>query len=98
MRLIDADKINYMWQQYRDGEFSDGVTLQSIIKRMPTIEIVEAKENISAEWWMVVDDFDDVKGEKNYPHCTNCSRGVYRHDAGSYCPFCGAAMRNPMRY
>jgi len=97
MRLIDADKINYMWQQYRDGEFSDGVTLQSVIKRMPTIEIVEAKENISAEWVMVIDDFEDGRGNVETPHCTNCGRGVYRHDAGSYCPFCGAVMRNPMR-
>lgn len=97
MRLIDADKINYMWQHYRDGEFSDGVTLQSVIKRMPTIEIVEAKENISAEWVMAIDDFEDGRGHVETPHCTNCSRGVYRHDAGSYCPFCGAVMRNPMR-
>ena len=37
MRLIDADKINYMWQQYKDGEWTDGVTLQSVIRRMPTI-------------------------------------------------------------
>lgn len=98
MRLIDADKITYMWQEYKDGEFSDGVTLQSIIRRMPTIEIVESKENVSAEWWMVIDDFDDGKGQREYPHCTNCGRGVYKHDAGSWCPFCGAAMRNPMRY
>lgn len=41
MRLIDADQINYMWQQYKDGEWTDGVTLQSIIRRMPTIDAVE---------------------------------------------------------
>lgn len=51
----------------------------------------------SAQWNMVVDDYDDGNGEQEYPHCSNCCRGVYRHDAGSWCPFCGSAMRNPMR-
>ncbi len=50
-----------------------------------------------AEWEMVLDDFEDGKGEQEYPHCSMCNRGVYRHDAGSWCPFCGAAMKNPMR-
>lgn len=56
-----------------------------------------AKGIVRAEWKMVVDDFDDGFGDREYPHCTNCYRGVYRHDAGSWCPFCGAAMKNPMR-
>lgn len=51
----------------------------------------------SAEWKIVVDDFDDGLGNRELPHCTNCGRGVYRHDAGSWCPFCGASMKNPMR-
>jgi len=51
-----------------------------------------------AEWVMTVDDFEDGHGEREYPHCSNCSRGVYRHDAGSWCPFCGKPMKNPMRY
>lgn len=49
------------------------------------------------EWIMAVDDFENGWGEQNYPHCSKCNRGVYRHDAGSWCPFCGTAMRNPMR-
>jgi hypothetical protein len=69
-----------------------------IIKRelmvAPGADVVEVKH---AEWDMVVDDFDDGFGNRKYPHCTNCHRGVYRHDAGSWCPFCGAAMKNPMR-
>ena len=36
MRLIDADKITYMWQQDRNGKFHDGVTLESIVNNMPT--------------------------------------------------------------
>lgn len=51
-----------------------------------------------AEWKMVVDDFDDGAGNRELPHCSKCSRGVYKHDAGLYCPFCGALMKNPMRY
>lgn len=54
------------------------------------------KETIIAEWKMVIDDFDDGKGNRKLPHCTNCNRGVYIHDAGNYCPFCGALMKNPI--
>lgn len=50
-----------------------------------------------SEWKMVVDDFDNGFGNREYPHCSNCHRGVYMHDAGSWCPFCGEAMKNPMR-
>jgi hypothetical protein len=41
MRLIDAEQIRYMWQEFKDGEWSDGVTLQSVIRRMPTIDAVK---------------------------------------------------------
>ena len=41
MRLIDADKITYIWVIDADGEEHDGVTLQSIIKKMPTVDAVE---------------------------------------------------------
>ena len=51
-----------------------------------------------AEWKMIVDDFDDGVGNRELPHCSKCGRGVYKHDAGLYCPFCGALMKNPMRY
>ena len=54
------------------------------------------KEIITAEWKMVLDDFDDGKGNRELPHCSNCYRGVYKHDAGNYCPFCGAIMKNPI--
>lgn len=54
-------------------------------------------KKIEAEWEMVLDDFNDGVGNRKLPHCTNCHRGVYRHDAGGWCPFCGAIMKNPMR-
>ena len=61
-------------------------------------ELRKECETIETEWVMVFDDFDDGYGNREYPHCSKCGRGVYRHDAGSYCPFCGAAMKNPMRW
>ena len=57
---------------------------------------VEMLKN-DAEWVMAMDDFENGWGEREYPHCSNCKKGVYRHDAGSYCPFCGKPMKNPMR-
>lgn len=36
MRLIDADKIEYMWKQDINGIFHDGVTLESIVDKTPT--------------------------------------------------------------
>ncbi len=48
-----------------------------------------------AEWTLVLDDFDDGLGNRELPHCSKCGRGVYKHDAGLYCPFCGALMKNP---
>lgn len=38
MRLIDADKIVYSWQIDADGQEHDGVTLKSIIDKIPTID------------------------------------------------------------
>ena len=39
MRLIDADKIEYMWKQDRNGKFRDGVTLESIVNDMPAVNV-----------------------------------------------------------
>ena len=39
--LIDRKQIHYTWWQHPDGTFSDGVTLQSVIHGMPTIDAVE---------------------------------------------------------
>ena len=41
MRLIDADRIVYSWHIDADGEEHDGVTLQSIIDKIPTVDAVE---------------------------------------------------------
>ena len=39
MRLIDSDKIEYMWKLDRNGRFHDGVTLESIINDMPIVNV-----------------------------------------------------------
>lgn len=49
-----------------------------------------------AEWVMSIDDFENGWGYREYPFCSNCHRGVYKHDAGKWCPFCGKTMKNPM--
>lgn len=41
MRLIDADRIVYSWHIDADGEEHDGVTLESIIDKIPTVDAVE---------------------------------------------------------
>lgn len=66
------------------------------MKTLGTYKIIS--EIDFAEWKMVLDDFDDGQGNRELPHCSKCNRGVYKHDAGLYCPFCGALMKNPMRY
>ena len=38
---IDRKQIHYVWVVDADGEEHDGVTLQSIIKKMPTVDAVE---------------------------------------------------------
>lgn len=40
-RLVDADRIVYSWIVDNDGEEHDGITLQSIIDKMPTVDAVE---------------------------------------------------------
>ena len=64
--------------------------LSKIATPMASIEVK------GAEWVMVIDDFENGWGERKYPHCSNCHKGVYKHDAGSWCPFCGKPMKNPM--
>ena len=49
-----------------------------------------------ATWVMWLDDFDDDVGERPLPHCGSCGRGVYYHDQGNFCPWCGSPMTNPI--
>ena len=70
MRAIDADKIVYSWQVDADGQEHDGVTLQSIINKMPTIE----PERKTGRW---IDDNCSKCGQYVYHgdvrnFCPNC--------------------------
>ena len=53
MRLIDADKIVYMWKQDINGDFHDGVTLESIVDKTPT-------ENVNA---LIAKELEKIKAE-----------------------------------
>lgn len=48
---------------------------------------------IHSKWVDAIDDLEDGNGFRTYPHCKNCGRAVYRHDAGERCCRCGARMR-----
>ncbi len=85
MRLIDADKIVYSWQVDADGQIHDGITLQSIIKKMPTIE-----ERKTGRWI-------EVPNHNAYK-CSECERLIETTDGKNnvckhypYC-HCGAKM------
>lgn len=90
---IDRNDLNKTFDQVCSNE----VLRKQIGQYIDTAPSEKVKEIIEAEWEMVIDDFDNGLGEKEYPHCSNCHRGVYIHDAGSWCPFCGANMKNPKR-
>lgn len=88
MRLIDADKIVYTWQIDADGQRHDGVTLESIIDKMPTIE-----ERKKGTWEAFM-----AYGKTVRHRCSECLACASRDDFGKeylsdYCGVCGADMR-----
>lgn len=95
-RLIDANRIVYSWTIDNDGEEHDGVTLQSIIDKMPTVDA----EPVRHGHWCVT---------QAYPHTVYCSECFKRFaqahwqvwEDGSlprdYCPNCGAKMDGDMK-
>ena len=87
MRPIDADKITYSWQIDADGQEHDGVTLQSIIDKIPTIERKKGT-------WISNGDTP-----KECPFCgEDWDKYVfgdiwYTGELPKFCPSCGADMR-----
>ena len=81
-RLIDANRIVYSWVIDNDGEEHDGITLQSIIDKMPT---VDAKPVRHGHWEI------DMRG--NWA-CSLCGNDPYHDNMKNmnYCPNCGARM------
>lgn len=91
MRLIDANKIVYSWQIDADGQEHDGVTLQSIINKMPTIKLERKKGK-----WVGADSQCGI----GCPFCGTpvddfCSSIDYidLNYKPNFCPNCGADMR-----
>lgn len=74
MRLIDADRIVYSWHIDADGEEHDGVTLQSIIKKMPTIDAVEVVRCKDCKHWC--NEID----EHTYECCTRAIVNRFKPD------------------
>lgn len=94
MRLIDAGQIVYSWFVEEDGTMSDGITLQSIINRLPTIVEFEGDINKvivkGEEYHRIVRckdckwSYDDVCGRIcSHGVCVDCvvSDGFYCADA-----------------
>lgn len=83
--LIDRGQITYTWWELPGGKYSDGVTLQSVIHSMPTVDAVEV---VHARWIMSKE--KDTFGYINHFHCSQCGRES--KDVGNYCSNCGAKM------
>lgn len=81
--LIDRKQIRYCWQIDADGEEHDGVTLQSIIKKMPTVDAVEVVHG----YW--------VKYKAEHYKCSICGDRVGGITT-KYCSECGAKMDGGM--
>ena len=82
--LIDRGQIQYTWWEL-NGKLTDGVTLQSVIRSMPTVDAVEV---VHGRWSI----------DKSFmPFVCTCSEcgAVYDIDGAfdwHYCPMCGAKM------
>ncbi len=88
-RYIDANKIRYSWTYDEDGTEHDGITLESIVDKVPTADVVEMKH---AEW---IYNPETVYLKSGYT-CSACKHPMWHsHDvpqAFKYCPNCGAKM------
>ena len=95
-RLIDADRIVYSWIIDNDGKEHDGVTLQSIIDKMPTVDA----EPVHHGRWLDVLVADD-EGETDGVECSVCGyTDINVYWAKTYhrfCPNCGAKMDGERR-
>lgn len=87
--LIDRKQIRYCWTIDADGEEHDGVTLQSIIDKMPIVDAVEVKHG---EWV----EHTEIGTMNNRLKCSVCNWETVFFVMGkreyNYCPNCGAKM------
>lgn len=67
MRLIDADKISYLWHVDKDGEWHEGVTLHSMVDAVPTVDAAEVVRCGKCKFYDKVCVFDDcAKPQDHY--------------------------------
>ena len=103
-RLIDANRIVYSWTIDNDGEEHDGVTLQSIIDKMPTVDAVPLEDYKSMERTVnkltkAIAEAEpvrhghwiDVNGDGSLWRCSVC--GETQCCKSNYCGDCGAKMQ-----
>lgn len=79
-RYIDAKQIRYSWMIDADGEEHDGVTLQSIVDKVPTADVVEVKYGIKHKSSI----------SNTGLMCTACFSDIDRDAV--FCKYCGAKM------
>ena len=84
--LIDRGQIQYTWWEL-NGKLTDGVTLQSVIRAMPTVDAVEVAHGRWIEHPKV--EFINGKWISNY-ECSECCCCYRTHE--NYCGYCGAKM------
>lgn len=84
-RYIDAKQIRYCWMYDSDGTEHDGVTLESIVDKVPTADVAEVKHG---EWLL------RHVGHGHYWECSICHTNpcIYVTKDTKYCPNCGAKM------
>ena len=84
-RYIDANKIRYSWTYDEDGTEHDGITLESIVDKVPTADVSEVDHG-KWEWYR----------ELEYT-CSRCNSTtevdeVMGRPLYNFCPYCGAKM------
>lgn len=83
MRLIDAERIVYSWIIDKDGEEHDGITLQSIIDKMPTVDAEPVVRCKDCKYWEYDVIFPDgwCRGKHQGNPSWFCADGERREDA-----------------
>ena len=85
-RYIDAGQIRYVWMIDTDGTEHDGITLQSVIDKVPTADVVEVKRG---NW--KINEMCVYSGVVEDWRCSNCDN--ISVTPSRFCPFCGTYMR-----
>lgn len=95
MRLIDADVLKEDLSKFYDGI----VTARELIDSQPTVELLKEKQPKKGHW--IIDEYDYLDcsccGESYYTGCDSTKEAQERLEKGqvyTYCPYCGAYMKD----